>query len=111
MAVVAVTAVLVTLGAGAASLVVGWEPIRPLHAVFLMSSASFLIIGLLYSVSAMRVGEIGFVQPFRYTLMLWAILAGYVLFDETPDLAMMIGVLIVVATGLYMLRDERQARQ
>ena len=36
----------------------------------------------------MRVGDISFVAPFRYTALLWAILLGYLVFGDVPDLPM-----------------------
>ncbi len=108
MAVIAVTSVLVTVSAGLGSIFQGWAPVAPMHAALLAGAASFLIVGYLFSVSSMRIGEIGFVQPFRYTLMIWAILVGLLVFDEWPDLWTIIGVGIVIATGLYTLQRERR---
>ena len=34
----------------------------------------------------MRAGEIAVVAPFRYSIILWAVLAGYVIWQEIPDL-------------------------
>ena len=59
----------------------------------------------------MRSGEIGFVQPFRYSLLLWSILLGIVMFGEWPDAWMLTGSAIVVATGLFTFyREQRLAR-
>ena len=59
----------------------------------------------------MRTGEIAVVAPFRYSIMLWAILAGYLVWQERPDLPSWIGIAIVTAAGLYtFLREQRLAR-
>jgi drug/metabolite transporter (DMT)-like permease len=55
----------------------------------------------------MRIGEIGFTQPFRYTLLIWAMLSGIVLFGEWPDVWMLLGSAIIVATGLFTFYRER----
>jgi drug/metabolite transporter (DMT)-like permease len=55
----------------------------------------------------MRHGEIGFVSPFRYTILLWAILLGFVVFGDIPNAMTMLGSLIVVATGVYTFYRER----
>ncbi len=52
-------------------------------------------------------GEISFIAPFRYLALLWAIVLGYVVFGDVPDLAMIAGSLIIVASGLYALYRER----
>ena len=59
----------------------------------------------------MRTGEIAVVAPFRYSIILWAILAGYLVWGECPDLASWVGIAIVTAAGLYtFLREQRLAR-
>lgn len=68
-----------------------------------------LLVGYVCGVTAMRQGEIGFVQPFRYTLLVWAMFYGLVVFGEVPDAAMLAGSAIVVATGLFTLYRERRS--
>jgi drug/metabolite transporter (DMT)-like permease len=59
----------------------------------------------------MRTGDIAAVAPFRYSIILWAIVAGFVVWREVPDLASWIGIAIVTAAGLYtFLREHRLAR-
>lgn len=60
--------------------------------------------------SAMRVGEIAAVTPFRYTRLVFAFALALVVFDETIEPLTLLGVGIVIATGLYSLWRERQTR-
>jgi len=106
--VVFVTSLVLTCAAGLAALASEWRPFEFRHVAALVSSAGFLIVGYLFGVSTMRIGDIGFTQPFRYTLILWAILAGILLFDEWPDFWMLFGSAIVVATGIFTLGRERK---
>jgi drug/metabolite transporter (DMT)-like permease len=39
------------------------------------------------------------VVPFQYTLIIWAVLLGYVVFDDVPDAATLAGAVVVVVTG------------
>ena len=66
--------------------------------------------GHLFAVMAMRNGEIGFVAPFRYTGMLWAILFGFLLFGDFPDPITILGTMIVIGMGIYAFHRE-QVRQ
>ena len=59
----------------------------------------------------MRVGEIGFVAPFRYTSLLVALVIGLLVFGDWPENLTLIGAGIVVATGLFTLWRERLARR
>ncbi len=76
----------------------------------LTGSASVLIIGAyLFAVMVMRVGDISFVAPFRYTGLLWALILGYLVFGEWPAPLTLLGAGIVVASGLFMLYRETRA--
>lgn len=80
------------------------------EAALLLLSAGFLTVGYLTAVATMRVGEISFVAPFRYTSLVWAILLGLALFDEWPDGWTWAGSALVVGAGLYAILRERQLR-
>ena len=60
-------------------------------------------------VAAMRVGELSFVTPFRYTRMLFALVIAILVFGERPDALTLIGAAIIVAAGLFTLWREKQA--
>ena len=58
----------------------------------------------------MRVGEIGFVAPFRYTMLIWALVLGWLVFGDWPKPMTLAGAALVAATGLYTLwREGRRA--
>ena len=80
------------------------------EAALLLFSAGFLTVGYLTAVATMRVGEISFVAPFRYTSLVWAILLGLALFGEWPDGWTWVGSALVVGAGLYAILRERQLR-
>ena len=58
---------------------------------------------------AMRTGEVSAVTPFRYTRLLFALILGATIFDERPDALTLIGSAIVVASGIYVLTQNRRA--
>ncbi len=61
-------------------------------------------------VAAMRVGEVSFVTPFRYSRMIFALVIGVAVFNEQPDMPTLIGATIIIASGLYTLFRERKQR-
>ena len=89
---------------------VDWTPISLGHMGFLAGASIAITGGLLFSVMTVRVGDIGFVAPFRYTAMVWAIGLGLLLFGDLPDLPTSFGTVIIILTGLYSLRRERRLR-
>lgn len=72
-------------------------------------SAVFIFVGYCSSVMVMRVGELSVVTPYRYTSLLWALLLGWLLFDEWPTLLTLLGAAIIAATGCYMLYREARS--
>ncbi|CAM3300958.1 Permease of the drug/metabolite transporter (DMT) superfamily [Paracoccus aminovorans] len=74
----------------------------------LLLSAAFLAVGYLTAVATMRVGEISFVAPFRYTSLVWAILLGLLVFGDWPDLWTWAGSALVVGAGIYTILRERK---
>jgi S-adenosylmethionine uptake transporter len=55
----------------------------------------------------MRVGDVSFVAPFRYTGLIWALVLGWLVFGDWPKPLTLIGAGIIVATGLFTLYRER----
>ena len=96
--------------AGAVSATGAWQPVTAGQFGVLAMAAVFVLIGYLFGVMTMRVGDIGFISPFRYTILIWAILLGIVVFGDIPDGPTLIGSAIIVLTGLYAFHRERRAR-
>ena len=55
----------------------------------LAAAAIALLAGQYWLIAAMRTGEIAVVAPFRYSLIVWAIASGYIVWGEVPDLAVL----------------------
>ncbi|MCC5961068.1 MAG: DMT family transporter [Rhodobacteraceae bacterium] len=75
----------------------------------LLSLTAALGIGVLayYAlVAAMRVGELSFITPFRYTRMLFALIVAVLVFGERPDGLTLIGATVIVAAGMFTLWRE-----
>jgi drug/metabolite transporter (DMT)-like permease len=90
----------------------GWQDVTPWHLALLAIAALNLIVGYQTVVMMMRVGEIGFISPFRYMSLIWAILLGWLAFSTLPDAMTILGASLVVATGLFTVyRERRVARR
>ena len=108
MTVTLVASLTVMLCAGAASTATEWVPITPRLGALICGAAVFIIGGYFFSVRVMRVGEITFIAPFRYTGLVWALVLGWLVFGDWPSTLTLLGAGIVVATGLFTLYRERQ---
>ncbi|MEM9435346.1 MAG: DMT family transporter [Pseudomonadota bacterium] len=104
-------AISVALFMGGMSATEAWVPMGAVPVAQLFGAGLFVIGGYVFSVAAMRVGEIGFVAPFRYTSLLAALILGFLIFGEWPDSVTLIGAAIVVFTGIFTLyRESRTER-
>ncbi|WP_424832249.1 DMT family transporter [Ruegeria sp.] len=58
--------------------------------------------------SAYRFGQASMLAPYDYTSMLFAIVIGYVWFDELPTIAILIGAALVIAGNIVVIWREHQ---
>lgn len=65
-------------------------------------------IGQIFLTQAFRFAEASTVAPFEYTSMVWMVILSLVVFGEAPQPAVIIGSVIVVAAGLYVIYRERK---
>jgi len=69
------------------------------------------IIGLFCVNRSLKLAPASVVVPYQYTLIVWAILFGYLVFGDVPDLPMLGGSVIIIAAGLYIFwREQVTAR-
>lgn len=85
---------------------VGW--VAPTPALWGMIVATILMGGVAYFaiVQATRIGEVSYVTPFRYSRIVFALIAGAVVFGERPDALMLLGIAIILGSGLFTLWRE-----
>jgi drug/metabolite transporter (DMT)-like permease len=66
------------------------------------SSGHFMLI------KALQLAPASVLQPFSYTVLVWATIVGFVVFGSLPDWPTVLGAAIVVASGLYTFYRERR---
>lgn len=108
MLLVVVSAAVVTLSALAFYPFETWVAPGRRPLLLLAAAALFLLGGYFFITDAMRHGEVAVVSPFRYSVMIWAVIAGLAIFGERPDGTAMLGSAIVVAAGIYSFVRERK---
>lgn len=63
----------------------------------------------IFMVQAFKCAPGPVVSPFQYTQMIWAVIFGFLLFGDLPDIYVITGLAIVAAAGLYILWREQIA--
>lgn len=87
-------------------------PVNFVMPVSLMDLALLIAIGLIGGLAqvlltnAYRQAPVAVVAPFDYTAMIWATMYGFILWGEVPDAMVILGALIVIASGVYITLRE-----
>jgi drug/metabolite transporter (DMT)-like permease len=78
-----------------------------------LALASIFLFGAYHlSVIALRNGEVSLVVPFRYAIIIWSLLVGYIIWGDIPGAITLAGMVLIVGSGLVVLRTEyRQKRR
>lgn len=102
------TAATVWLLAGAVLAVQGVVPMAWRDVGLLALASVFLSTGYFAIIAATRQAELSVVAPFRYVGLLWALLLGWVVWGDVPNLLAWVGMLCLVAAGLAMVWQQRR---
>ncbi len=104
------SAMVVTLLAGLWSTFEGWRAVGLAQWASLAAAACFLVGGYYFIVAAMRAGDMTLVAPFRYIGLLFALLLGYLVWGEVPNLLAWAGIALLVGSGLHLILQERRRK-
>lgn len=102
-----VAAAAVCVGGGALGLTEHWSPLEPKAGGLLAAAALCAALGNYALIAACRRGDLSAIVPYRYTNIVWALIAGYVLWNETPDRQAFLGIAMIVAGGLLSMGRQR----
>ena len=81
-----------------------WQPLT-LNSYFLFTGIGiFFSMGIYFQIIALSKARASIIQPFHYTLIFWAIILGYLVYDDLPDMPTVAGAIIIAASGIYVLR-------
>ncbi len=70
------------------------------------ATVAFLLLFTAYSIASPAV-----VSPFEYSILLWSPLIGWIYFNEIPSLNTVIGIIIIVSSGIYIFMREKAQEQ
>ncbi len=89
----------------------GSHPVTMQQTGWIGLGSVFLVGGYLFTVMSLRGTEVAYTAPFRYTLIIYALILGYVVFGDVPDGWSMIGILLIVGSGLFTLYREQRLKR
>jgi drug/metabolite transporter (DMT)-like permease len=72
-----------------------------------IASGAVSVSALLCVNRSLKLAPASAVAPYQYSMIVWAVLLGYVVFGDMPAMATIAGVSIIIAAGLYIFLRER----
>jgi drug/metabolite transporter (DMT)-like permease len=102
-------------GAGLAGLVFApfdWAPIQSgfdlglLGLLGIVAMAAHMLVN-----RALKISDAATVAPLQYTLLLWAVLFGWMFFGDVPRISMVVGAALIVASGLFIFIREQMLKK
>jgi len=98
-----------TFAFGAVTTPFAWVTPSAFDLIFLVA-IGLISIGAQFSINrSLKLAAASVVVPYQYSMLVWAILFGYVGFGDVPDAFMLAGSAIIVGAGLYILHREQIA--
>jgi drug/metabolite transporter (DMT)-like permease len=79
-----------------------WQPIILKFFPFFIGVGVFYSLGLYLQIVALSKARASIIQPFHYTLIFWAIILGYIFYQDIPDMFTIIGATIIASSGIYI---------
>ena len=101
-----------TLAFGALVAPASWVPPTPRDFVLLSMLGVVAMTANYCVVRSLKLAPASVVVPYQYTLIVWAVVLGYIAFGDVPRANMVIGAALIVGAGLFIfLREQAVARR
>jgi len=97
-----------TFALGAVLSPIGW--VTPTAgSLVLFAAAGLISVAALFCVNrSLKLAPASVVVPYQYSMIVWAVIFGFVVFGDVPSWATIIGAAIIIAAGLYIFVREQQ---
>ena len=82
-----------------------WTPVDKSSYSMFIGIGIFFSLGLYLQIIALSKARASIIQPFHYTLIFWAIIFGYIFYNDIPDMFTVIGAVIITCSGIFVLNQ------
>ena len=86
-----------------------WQPMQSFSYFIFLGVGFFFSVGIYFQIIALGYAKASVVQPFHYTLVLWAIILGYIFYNDLPDIPTLIGATVITISGIYVLNSRTRS--
>jgi len=97
---------------GLVTLPFGWVTPSPFDLLCLAAVGLSNIVAQFSVIRSLKLASASVVVPYQYTLIVWSVVFGWLMFAELPDIYTVVGAALIVAAGLYIFwREQVKARE
>jgi len=97
---------------GAVLAPIGWLPPTPQSLVLFAAAGLISVCALMCVNRSLKLAPASVVVPYQYSMIVWAVIFGVVVFGDVPAPATVVGAAIIIGAGLYIfLRERRLGRE
>ena len=86
-----------------------WNPISSSSYILFLIVGIFFSLGIYLQIIALSMANASIIQPFHYTLIFWAIIFGYIFYNDIPDLFTIVGAVIITLSGIFVLTQSTKS--
>ena len=86
-----------------------WSPISSSSYILFLIVGVFFSLGIYLQIIALSMANASIIQPFHYTLIFWAIIFGYIFYNDVPDLFTIVGAVIITLSGIFVLTQSTKS--
>ena len=102
-----ITSIFMMTFSGIGSLIINIEiNLDNIHLIFI--SSIFLTMAYLFSILTIFYAPLSLTASIRYSVIVFGLILGYLLLGEVPSINMLIGALIISASGLFVIKRQKE---
>ncbi len=88
-----------------------WQPMDAEGWLLMITIGGFAVVGHFALIKAFRLAPASTIAPFSYSMLIWSVLFGFLVFDQLPDYWAILGALVIVIGGITILQTGRAERK
>lgn len=96
-----------TFSLGAALSAFHWVPPTPSSLVIFALAGCISVTALFCVNRSLKLAPASVVVPYQYSMIVWAVIFGFVVFGDVPQVATIVGAAIIIGAGFYIYLRER----
>ncbi len=88
-----------------------WAPVQGFDLLLILTIGVIAAVGFFCLSKAYCLAEASAIAPFEFSYILWAVMVGYIFWNEVPNLTTIIGVMVLGGSSLYIGYRERRVQR